>query len=133
MKIYLTLYFIKYITMDTNKENIKIIYITREHDKICILENIINCVSNIIFISIKDFETIVSNLIDSFILEQDDNIEFYLNILKQHISEQELLNLIVDISFAIAKQKPYLLTIKNNDKTNKYIKYINNNYILPLF
>jgi len=119
--------------MDTNKNNIAIIYITREHDKICLLENIINYVGNIIFISIKEFETIVSNLIDSIILDQDDNIEFYLNILKQYISEQELLNLIVDISFAIAKQKPYLLTIKNNDKTNKYIKYINNNHILPLF
>lgn len=123
--------------MDTfnavKKENITILCITREHDKICLLENIINYVSNIIFISIKEFETIVSNLIDSIILDQEDNIELYLNILKQHISEQELLNLIIDISFTIAKQKTFLLTIEDNDKTNKYINYINNNYILPLF
>jgi hypothetical protein len=124
----------KNITMDTNKKNTTTIYITREHDKICLLEKIIKYVTNNINIEHTIIlETIISNLIDSFALKEEDNINIYLNILKNSIKEQEILDIIIELSIAISIQKPYALTIEVNNQTNKYIKYINNNYILPLF
>ena len=123
-----------YIIMDTNKENTTTIYITREHDKICLLEKMIKYVTNNINIDPTiNLESIISNLIDAFALKEEDNINIYLNILKKTIDKQEILNIIIDLSIAISIQKPYALTIEVNNQTNKYIKYINNNYILPLF
>jgi hypothetical protein len=120
--------------MDTNKENTTTIYITREHDKICLLEKMIKYVTNNINIDPTiNLESIISNLIDAFALKEEDNINIYLNILKKTIVKQEILNIIIDLSIAISIQKPYALTIEVNNQTNKYIKYINNNYILPLF
>jgi hypothetical protein len=122
--------------MDTNNENTTTIYITREHDKICLLEKIIKYVTNNINIDPTiNLETIISNLIDAFALKEKDNINIYLNILTKTIVEQQILNIIIELSMSIAIfiQKPYALTIEVNNQTNKYIKYINNNYILPLF
>jgi hypothetical protein len=121
--------------MDTNKENTTTIYITREHDKICLLEKMIKYVTTN-YINIDptiNLESIISNLIDAFALKEEDNINIYLNILKKTIDEQEILNIIIELSISISIQKPYALTIEVNNQTNKYIKYINNNYILPLF
>ncbi len=120
--------------METNKENTTTIYVTREHDKICLLEKIIKYVTNNINTELTiNLETIISNLIDAFALKDEDKINIYLNILKKNIDEQEILNIIIELSVAISLQKPYALTIEVNNQTNKYIKYINNNYILPLF
>jgi hypothetical protein len=120
--------------MDTNKENTTTIYITREHDKICLLEKMIKYVTNNINIEPTiNLEYIISNLIDAFALKEEDKINIYLNILTKTIDEQEILNIIIELSIAISIQKPYALTIEVNNQTNKYIKYINNNYILPLF
>ena len=124
-----------YIIMDTNKENTTTIYITREHDKICLLEKMIKYVTTN-YINIDptiNLESIISNLIDAFALKEEDNINIYLNILKKTIDEQEIVNIIIELSISISIQKPYALTIEVNNQTNKYIKYINNNYILPLF
>jgi len=124
-----------YIIMDTNKENTTTIYITRVHDKICLLEKMIKYVTTN-YINIDptiNLESIISNLIDAFALKEEDNINIYLNILKKTIDEQEIVNIIIELSISISIQKPYALTIEVNNQTNKYIKYINNNYILPLF
>jgi hypothetical protein len=124
----------KNIIMETNKENTTTIYVTREHDKICLLEKIIKYVTNNINTELTiNLETIISNLIDAFALKDEDKINIYLNILTKTIDEQEILNIIIELSIAISIQKPYALTIEVNNQTNKYIKYINNNYILPLF
>jgi hypothetical protein len=108
------------------------ISITREHDKICILEHIIKYVSNDIK-STNEIETIVSNFIDSVILNEKNNIELYLNLLKKRVDKHKLLKIIIELSVSIAKQFPYLLTIEINDKTNNYINYINEKDTLPLF
>jgi hypothetical protein len=108
------------------------ISITREHDKICILEHIIKYVSNDIK-STNEIETIVSNFIDSVILNEKNDIELYLNLLKKRVDKHKLLKIIIELSLSIAKQFPYLLTIEINDKTNNYINYINDKDTLPLF
>lgn len=119
--------------MSNNKENTTTIYITSQHDKICILEKIINSGYNINIENINTLETIVSKLIDTIELKEEEKINDCLNMLKKNIGEQKILNLIVDLSISIATQKPFVFTIEVNNQTNKYIKYFNNNYILPLF
>jgi hypothetical protein len=96
--------------MDTNKEKKQLIMIKREHDKICILENIIKnnndkCINHI--------ETIISNLIDS-IIDKENNVQHYVNALKQYINQPNILDIIVELSISIANQTPYQLTIKND-------------------
>jgi hypothetical protein len=121
--------------MNTNKEKTTFIYIKREHDKICLLEKIIIYITNTISITTNAnvFETIISNLIDSIILRQENNTQLYLDLLKETINEEQIINLITDLSISIANEQPYILTIEVNEQTNKYINYINNNYILPFF
>jgi hypothetical protein len=121
--------------MNTNKENTTLIYIKREHDKICLLEKIITYITNTISITTNAnvFETIISNLIDSIILRQENNTQLYLDLLKETINEEQIINLITELSISIANQQPYMLKIEVNEQTNKYINYINNNYILPFF
>jgi hypothetical protein len=97
--------------MDTNKENNKVVLIKREHDKICILENIIK---NINDKCITEIETIISNLIDS-IIDKQNNVQNYVNILKKYINQENIINIIVDLSISIANQTPYQMSIKNND------------------
>ena len=95
--------------MDTNKEKNQVVMIKREHDKICILENIIK---NINDKCITEIETIISNLIDS-IIDKENNLQHFVNALKQHINQPHILDIIVELSISIANQTPYQLTIKN--------------------
>ena len=91
--------------MDTN-----IVLIKREYDKICILENIIKNVNDK---CITDIETIISNLIDSIIIDKQTNIQHFVNALKKHINQPNIIDIIVELSISIANQTPYQLTIKN--------------------
>jgi hypothetical protein len=118
--------------MNNNKENTTTICIRRQHDKICILEKIIHY-TGINIETINTLETVVSNLIDTIELKEEEKIFVCLNTLKKIINEQEILNIIVDLSISIAIQIPLVFTIEVNNKTKNYIKYINNNYILPFF
>ena len=93
--------------METNKENKQVVLIKREHDKICILENIIK---NINDKCITEIETIISNLIDS-IIDKENNVQHYVNALKQHINQPHILDIIVELSISIANQTPYQMTI----------------------
>ena len=93
--------------MDTNKENNKVVLIKREHDKICILENIIKNVNDK---CITDIETIISNLIDS-IIDKENNVQHFVNALKQYINQPHILDIIVELSISIANQTPYQMTI----------------------
>jgi len=95
--------------MDTNKEKNQVVMIKREHDKICILENIIK---NINDKCITEIETIISNLIDS-IIDKENNIQHFVNTLKKHINQPHILDIIIKLSISIANQTPYQLTIKN--------------------
>ena len=97
--------------MDTNKENNQVVLIKREHDKICILENIIK---NINDKCISEIETIISNLIDSIIIDKQNIIPHYVNTLKKYIDQPNILDIIVDLSISIANQTPYQMSIKND-------------------
>ncbi len=129
---------IKYNTMDTcntvNKENITTIPITTEYDKICLLEQLIKYVSQDIE-STAIIETIFSNLIDSITSNQENDIQQYLNLLKDRINDIKILKLSLQLSISIAKIVPLLLTLEVNQNTIKYINLIeNNNKIgLPIF
>ena len=97
--------------MDTNKEKNQVVLIKREHDKICILENIImnnndKCITQI--------ETIISNLIDSIIIDKENNIQHFVNALKQYINQPKILEIIVELSISIANQIPYQMSIQND-------------------
>ena len=124
--------------MDTcntvNKENITTIPITTEYDKICLLEQLIKYVSQDIE-STAIIETIFSNLIDSITSNQENDIQQYLNLLKDRINDIKILKLSLQLSISIAKNVPLLLTLEVNQNTIKYINLIeNNNKIgLPIF
>ena len=94
--------------MDTNKEKNQVVLIKREHDKICILENIIKNVNDK---CITDIETIISNLIDSIIIDKQTNVQHFVNALKQYINQPHILDIIVELSISIANQTPYQMTI----------------------
>ena len=94
--------------MDTNKEKNQVVLIKREHDKICILENIIK---NNNEKCITEIETIISNLIDSIIIDKQHNVQHYVNALKQHINQPNILDIIIELSISIANQTPYQMTI----------------------
>ena len=96
--------------MDTNKEKNQVVLIKREHDKICILENVIK---NINDKCINEIETIISNLIDS-IIDKENNIQHFVNTLKKHIIQPHILDIIVELSMSIANQTPYQMSIKND-------------------
>jgi hypothetical protein len=91
--------------MDTN-----IVLIKREHDKICILENIIKNNNDK---CINEIETITSNLIDSIIIDKQTNIQHFVNALKKHINQPNIIDIIVELSISIANQTPYQMSIKN--------------------
>ena len=93
--------------MDTNKEKNQVVLIKREHDKICILENIIK---NNNEKCITEIETIISNLIDS-IIDKENNVQHFVNALKQYINQPHILDIIVELSISIANQTPYQMTI----------------------
>ena len=121
--------------MDTfntvNKENITTISINTEYDKICLLEHAIKYVSQDIECT-TIIESIVSNLIDSMTLNQENNTQIYLDLLKDRINDSKILNLSIQISISIAKNIPILLTLEVNKNTSKYINFIKNNNKLGL-
>ena len=100
--------------MDTNKEKNQFVLIKREYDKICILENIIKNIKNNNDKCISEIETIISNLIDSIIIDKQNNIPHYVNTLKKYINQPNILDIIVDLSISIANQTPYQMSIKND-------------------
>ena len=97
--------------MDTNKEKNQFVLIKREYDKICILENIIKNIKNNNDKCISEIETIISNLIDSIIIDKQHNVQHYVNALKQHINQPNILDIIIELSISIANQTPYQMTI----------------------
>jgi len=121
--------------MDTcntvNKENITTISINTEYDKICLLEHAIKYVNQDIECT-TIIESIVSNLIDSMTLNQENNTQIYLDLLKARINDSKILNLSIQISISIAKNIPILLTLEVNQNTSKYINFIKNNNKLGL-
>ena len=102
--------------MDHNKENITVITITREYDKICLLESYLKQDSGL--------ESIVSNLIDSFIQQNQDLSQELLHNLKIKINNSKIFDRILQVVFSIVYQTPYVTTIAVNDKTNILIKYL---------
>ena len=119
--------------MDTNKENMTTISIIREHDKICLLEGAIQNIPGIL--SVTEVESIVSNLIDSITVNNEINIQNYSNLLRNNINDSKMFNTIIQVSEAIGKNLPLLLSIEVNKVSMKYINYITNNNqnFLPLF
>jgi|LauGreDrversion4_2_1035121.scaffolds.fasta_scaffold330444_2 hypothetical protein len=102
-----------------NKINV---IITKEYDKICILEKILNK-NNLL-------ETLVSNYIDS-IINQDEQLKTQLIIkLTNKINDEVLLYKIISLSMSIANQTPFKLLLEDNEKTRLYIEYLNQPYLL---
>ena len=104
--------------MQTNKENTTIC-ITREHDKICVLEKLLN--------GDPELETLVSNLIDTIIAQ--NNHFTYFNKLKTKIQNDNLFDKIIQLSLSIAYQTPFKETIEVNETTDTIIKYLNKPFI----
>lgn len=114
--------------MDANKENKTTITIHREHDKIELLEKLLH--KN----GLKNMESLVSNLIDFMIVNNTEQINSTLNLLKSQVSDQNIFNIIINMCQCISKQTPLIFTIEVNHKNIKYINYINTYQdILPLF
>jgi hypothetical protein len=105
--------------MQTNKENTTTICITREHDKICILEKLLNGDS--------ELETLVSNFIDTIIAQNNHLI--YFNKLKTKIHNDNLFDKIIQLSLSIAYQTPFKETIEVNETTDNFIKYLKKPFI----
>jgi hypothetical protein len=102
-----------------NKINV---VITKEHDKICILEKLLN----------KDhlIESLVSNYIDSIIDKDEQLKKQLLNKLTNKIKDELLLLKIICLSVSIANQIPFNLLLEDNDKTRLFIEYTNQSFIL---
>lgn len=113
--------------MRTNKTTT--LTVMREYDKICILEQFIKQVPNL-----SKIETLVSNFIDSIAINNDNHTNKYLSVITDSIIDTNIRDNIINLSYSIAKDIPFLITIEINDNNIKYINYINNNQIwLPLF
>ena len=120
--------------MDTNKEDLITIQVFRVHDKICLLEEAIKNIPGIS--SITEVESLVSNLIDSFAVNDETNILRYSNSLSYIIKNSKIFDIIIQFSEAIGKDIPLSLTVYNGEASMKYINYIYNNnnlLFLPLF
>lgn len=103
-------------------QNKIIVTITRDHDKICILEKLLN--KNPVL------ESIVSNYIDS-IVEQDEQLKKQLfDKLTNKISDDQLLCKIIYLSISIANQTPFKLLLEDNEQTKLLIEYTNQPFIL---
>lgn len=106
--------------MQTNNKN-KTISITREHDKLCILENLIN----------KDFklEKLISDFIDHVINRDKIKKLVSVNCLKDYLKDFNLLSKIIRLSCSIANGTPYEMLIPNNGKIDNITTYLNKPYI----
>ena len=100
------------------------VIIYREHDKICLLEAYLN---NDILL-----ETLVSKFIDHRIQKQTNTATEYFNKLKLTVNN-DLFEKIIQLSLSIVEQTPYKLIIEVNDNTTKFVDYINDIKIQPLF
>lgn len=90
--------------MDNHKSTV--VYIYREHDKICILEKYLN----------KDIllETLVSNFIDYCIQKQTNLANECFNKLKLLVNN-ETFETIIQLSLSIVEQTPYRISFELND------------------
>ncbi len=106
--------------MQTNNKN-NIICIVREHDKICILENLIN----------KDakLEKLISDFISHVGNHHDTNKFVSVNLLKDYLKDFILFSKIVKLSCSIANGTPYKISIANNDNIDNITAYLNKPYI----
>lgn len=93
--------------MDKHKSTV--VYIYREHDKICILEKYLN---NDILL-----ETLVSNFIDYSIQKQIYLATECLNKLKMLVNN-DTFETIIQLSLSIVEQTPYRITFELNDNIN---------------
>jgi hypothetical protein len=98
-----------------------IITITREHDKLCILQKWLN--------NNPTLETIVSNYIDGCSQSNQYNIMKYLRQMKENVSDITHLYNIIKLSRSIAFQKPYQITLDETKDMGKLVKYLEQPYI----
>jgi hypothetical protein len=104
-----------------NKMNNNTITITREHDKLCILQKWLN--NNL------TLESHVSNYIDSCSQNNQYKIMKYLRQIKEHVSDITHLYNIIKLSRSIAFQTPYQITLDETKDISKLIKYLEQPYI----
>lgn len=107
--------------MSLNDSN-NVICITREHDKLCILEKYLN---NNLFL-----ETIVSNLIDALIKKECKIACNYYNQLRSEIKDMTLFNNIIQVSISIVNQTPIKTTIESMSLCSKDLTHYLNNPLL---
>lgn len=103
----------------TNKT--ETIIIVREHDKLCILETLLNNDTNL--------EKIVSNFID-YSIENKDNQKIYcFNLMKDIIQDTKSLEIIINLATSIAQDTSVELPIYMVNNCDDIIKYVNKPYI----
>lgn len=96
--------------------------ITKEHDKLCLLEKLLNKDS--------ELESLVSEYIDS-IINKDEQLtkQIFIKITNK-INDDELVFKIISLSISTANQLPFKILLPDNEKTQLFIKYINQPFIL---
>ena len=114
--------------MTPKLENSITLQITRDHDKLCILEKYL--LTN----NLSSNESIISNLIDSIVSRNKIYIKFNLDLLRKNINNSSQFKIIINYVYSYANKFPLTITLEINESNIKYINYINNNQdILPLF
>ena len=103
-------------------DNSTIVTLTREHDKVCILELLLK--------GDTELEQVVSQYID-LCIDNKPKTECFRKI-KDKINNIITLAKIIQLCTSIAYDKPIKLTIQVNDSTSNIIKYLNDPYP-PLF
>lgn len=101
--------------------NTDTIIIIREHDKLCILEKLLN--------NDTKLEKLVSKFID-YIIQKDNQYKLqYFNLIEDNIHDVILLSNIIKISNSIAYDTPLELPISFVNNNENIIKYLNQPYI----
>lgn len=98
------------------------IYLTREHEKLCVLDLLLN--------GDTELEHLVSQYID-LCIESKPTMDCFCKI-KDKINNINVLAKIIQLCSSIAFDKPIKMTIIENDYTRNIIKYVNDPYP-PLF
>jgi len=108
--------------------NTTTIYVIREHDKICLLENLMKKIE-------PNPEKIVSFYIDSSINGDSIQTNYYLKLLHNDITDKQSLLNIIKVAASIIKQKPLKFNIEVTDENSNLIEYFSKQQkqILPLF
>ncbi len=105
--------------LSANKQDT--IIIVREHDKLCILEKLLN--------NDTKLEKIVSNFID-YSIEKDNQNELYcFNSMKDIIQDTKTLDIIIKLATSIAQDTTLELPIYMFNNCDDIIKYVNKPYI----